>query len=81
MKDMGGITAKVNLPPVTQIGVVVRDLDQAMGYYSKTLGLGPFNPVFELAPDKSWAKSTYFDTQRTGGIIMEVIYRPWLAKH
>jgi hypothetical protein len=36
MKDTGGITAKVNLPPVTQIGVVVRDLDQAMEYYSKT---------------------------------------------
>ena len=164
MKDMRGIAAKVNLPPVTQIGVVVRDLDQAMGYYSKTLGLGPFNPVFELAPDKSWymgkesplhlrigrtqwgsmdleliqplkgksvhqdfldthgeglhhlgidvdnyeeviqammgagftplqslevflsmnnswAKSTYFDTQKTGGIVLEVIYRPWLAKH
>ena len=54
MNELGGITAKVNLPPVTQIGVVVRDLDQAMEYYSKTLGLGPFNPVFELAPDKSW---------------------------
>jgi 4-hydroxyphenylpyruvate dioxygenase-like putative hemolysin len=164
MNDMEGITAKVNLPPVTQIGVVVRDLDQAMDYYSKTFGLGPFNPVFELAPDKSWymgresplhlrigrtrwgamdlelvqplkgksihqdfldthgeglhhlgidvdnyeeviqrmseagfkplqalevflsmnnswAKATYFDTQKTGGIILEVLYRPWMAKH
>ena len=30
MKNIEKITAKVDLPPVTQIGVVVRDLDQAM---------------------------------------------------
>jgi len=163
MKNMEEIAAKMNLPPVTQIGVVVRDLDQAMAYYSNTLGLGPFIPVFELAPEKSWymgepaplhlrigrtkwgemdlelvqplggksihqdfldthgeglhhlgidvkdydevirsmqeagfkplqsleiylemnkswAKATYFDTHKIGGIILEVLYRPWLAK-
>ena len=163
MKKIEKITAKVDLPPVTQIGVVVRDLDQAMEYYSRTFGLGPFNPVFDFQPDKSWymgkelplhlrigraewgpmdfeliqpmggksihqdfldthgeglhhlgidvnnfdevarmmgeagfsplqaveiflpmndswAKATYYDTQEIGGLIIEVLWRPWLAK-
>lgn len=32
----------VKLPPVEQIGIVVRDLDQAIGYYTSTFGWGPF---------------------------------------
>ena len=30
------------LPPVTQIGVVVRDIAKAVDYYSTTFGWGPF---------------------------------------
>ncbi len=52
MKSMEEFTAKMDLPPVTQIGVVVRDLDQAMEYYTKIFGLGPFNPVLDFKPDK-----------------------------
>lgn len=37
----------VELPPVEQIGIVVKDTDQAMDYYSATFGWGPFN-VMEL---------------------------------
>jgi 4-hydroxyphenylpyruvate dioxygenase-like putative hemolysin len=54
MKDIEQIAAKVKMPPVTQIGVVVRDLDRAMAYYRDFFGMGPFNPVFELAPEKNW---------------------------
>lgn len=163
MKSMEEFTAKMDLPPVTQIGVVVRDLDQAMEYYTKIFGLGPFNPVLDFKPDKnwymgerlplhlrlgraewgamdfelvqplegksihqdfldthgeglhhlgidvdnydevvgmmnqagfrplqaveiflpmndSWAKATYFDTQKIGGVVIEVLWRPWLRK-
>jgi methylmalonyl-CoA/ethylmalonyl-CoA epimerase len=163
MKATGESAAKMNLPPVTQIGVVVKDLDVAMGYYSKFFGLGPFNPVFEFVPDKnwymgersplrlrigrttwgamdleliqplegksihhdfldthgeginhlgidvtnydevvnmmnkagfkalqaleifvsmqnSWAKASYFDTGNIGGVVMEILWRPWLSK-
>jgi len=33
-----------------------------------------------LEMNKSWARATYFDTHKIGGIILEVLYRPWLAK-
>jgi catechol 2,3-dioxygenase-like lactoylglutathione lyase family enzyme len=156
-------TAGINLPPVTQIGVVVRDIEQAVTYYSSALGLGPFSPVSDLAIDKHWyrgvkspirlrisrvmwgtmeyeliqpvegrsaqqafldthgeglhhlgvevsdydgvvtrmsqagvetlvameifnplhqcwSKASYFDTRQVGGVIIEVMCRPWMAK-
>ncbi len=33
----------VKLPPVEQIGIVVKDMDQAIDYYSSTFGWGPFH--------------------------------------
>ncbi len=43
------IIGKVKLPPVEQIGIVVKDMDQAIDYYSSIFGWGPFNVhVFEL---------------------------------
>ena len=32
----------VKLPPVEQIGIVVKDMDKAIEYYSSTFGWGPF---------------------------------------
>ena len=32
----------VKLPPVDQIGIVVKDIDRAIEYYSSTFGWGPF---------------------------------------
>jgi len=32
----------VRLPPVEQIGIVVRDVDQAVEYFTSTFGWGPF---------------------------------------
>jgi len=155
--------AKAIFPAVTQIGVIVKNLEQAIGYYVNTLGLGPFSPVSDLAIDKHWyrgekspirlrisramwgameyeliqpvegrsaqqefldthgeglhhlgvevsdydevvmmmnqagvkplavmevfnplhqrwAKATYFDTRHIGGVIVEVMCRPWMAK-
>ena len=39
----------VQLPPVEQIGIVVKDMDQAIDYYSSTFGWGPFHVMdFEM---------------------------------
>ena len=36
---------KLKLPPVGQIGVVVRDLDKAVEYFSSVFGIGPFRYI------------------------------------
>lgn len=43
------------LPPPAQVGVVVRNLNEAIGYYSGTFGLGPFQKI-EFAPAQHWVK-------------------------
>jgi 4-hydroxyphenylpyruvate dioxygenase-like putative hemolysin len=39
--------SRVKLPPVDQIGIVVKDMDRAIEYYQSTFGWGPFS-VMEL---------------------------------
>ncbi len=34
--------SKIKLPPVEQIGIVVKELDQAIDYYTSIFGWGPF---------------------------------------
>jgi catechol 2,3-dioxygenase-like lactoylglutathione lyase family enzyme len=46
---------KFKLPPVSQIGVVVKDVKKAVEYYSKVFGIGPFM-TFEFAPKKHWLR-------------------------
>ncbi len=36
------ITGKINLPPVSQVGMVVKDIDKVMQFYSSTFGIGPW---------------------------------------
>jgi 4-hydroxyphenylpyruvate dioxygenase-like putative hemolysin len=48
-----GLQKKLGLPPVSQIGVVVKDINDAVEYYSSIFGIGPFY-VYEFAPDKHW---------------------------
>ena len=36
-------SAQLVLPPVDHLGVVVKDIDQGIEYYSSNFGLGPFN--------------------------------------
>jgi 4-hydroxyphenylpyruvate dioxygenase-like putative hemolysin len=43
----------LGLPPVTQIGVVVRDIDKAVKFYTSIFGIGPFY-VYEFIPEKHW---------------------------
>jgi len=35
-------TSRVKLPPLDQIGIVVKDVDQVMEYYTSVFGWGPF---------------------------------------
>ena len=53
MSDVKELQMKLNLPQVSQIGVVVRDMDRAVDYYESIFGLGPFT-VYEFVPDKHW---------------------------
>lgn len=36
------VAGKVNLPPVSQVGMVVKDIDKVMQFYSSTFGIGPW---------------------------------------
>jgi methylmalonyl-CoA/ethylmalonyl-CoA epimerase len=53
MASIDELKKKLNLPPVSQIGVVVREVDKAVNYYSSLFGIGPFT-VYDWSPDKSW---------------------------
>jgi len=53
MSEIHKLQNNLNLPCVSQIGVVVRDINRAVEYYSSIFGLGPFT-VYEFVPDKHW---------------------------
>jgi catechol 2,3-dioxygenase-like lactoylglutathione lyase family enzyme len=52
---MGEQGKQMVLPPPAQVGVVVRNLNEAIEYYSKMFGLGPFQTI-EFAPAHHWVK-------------------------
>lgn len=43
------------LPPLSQVGTAVEDLDRAIEYYEDLLGIGPF-VVFDFVPDQHWCE-------------------------
>lgn len=53
MSNSENLRKSLSLPPVSQIGVVVRDIDKAVHYYSTVFGMGPFT-VYEFVPEKHW---------------------------
>ena len=53
MTEIERIKAEFGLPPVSQIGVAVWDVDKAVDYYSSIFGIGPFT-VYEFVPEKHW---------------------------
>jgi len=42
---MAGLSEGITLSQIDQVGIVVRDLDRAMQFYSSTFGIGPFRIV------------------------------------
>ena len=51
------IKQTLDLPDVSQIGIVVKDLDKTIDYYEKVLGLGPF-----VRPEITFIEKFYDDT-------------------
>ena len=43
-----GSEAAIVLPPVSQVGIVVRDLDKTAAFYYSTFGIGPFSIMPEV---------------------------------
>jgi len=43
----------LGLPPVSQLCIVVKDVEKACQHFESTLGVGPFH-IYEFSPDKSW---------------------------
>ena len=54
--DLQELKSKLKLPPVSQIGVIVKDMRATVEYYSRQFGIGPFN-VYESSPDHYWFKN------------------------
>jgi catechol 2,3-dioxygenase-like lactoylglutathione lyase family enzyme len=66
------------LPSVGQIGIVVKDVDKAVNYYSKVFGVGPFT-IMNAVPKKHWVKGAPFPIKlkialaKLGSIQIELI--------
>lgn len=55
MEPREDLRAKLGLPPISQLGIVVRDMARAVAFYEGRLGLGPWT-VYESTPDRYWFK-------------------------
>jgi methylmalonyl-CoA/ethylmalonyl-CoA epimerase len=53
MSGIDELKTILSLPPVSQIGVVVREIERAVSYFSSIFGIGPFT-VYDWTPDKHW---------------------------
>lgn len=40
---------KLRLPQLAQVGVVVKDLEKVVAYYTSTFGIGPFD-IYDFHP-------------------------------
>jgi methylmalonyl-CoA/ethylmalonyl-CoA epimerase len=47
------VNLKIDLPPISQIVIVVNDPHKMVGQYSSIFGLGPWD-VYEFVPEKHW---------------------------
>ena len=70
------VTGKITLPPTIQIGIVVKDLDKVMEFYSSTFGIGPWE-VREGASESTVGGRTYaFKTKvafaQLGPVVLEL---------
>ena len=51
-----GFTEKnPKLPTLGQVGVVVKDIQKALKYYSSVFGIGPFD-IYDFHPQRTWVK-------------------------
>jgi len=85
----------VKLPPVSQLGYVVADIEKTCKYYESTLGIGPFCPPFEVDMSGATFKGDPVQTKikvafvQSGAVQIELIqpvegknpYTEFLAKN
>lgn len=64
---------KLDMPKVIQVGIVVRDLDKALDFYTKVLGWGPFE-ICEV--DQSRMRSAYYGGEQYSGRL-RIALTPW----
>ena len=69
-----------DLPPITQVGFLVRDLQAAMEWYWKSLGIGPWRVYTNSAPPMQYSyrgrPSTYkakVALAKSGPLVIELI--------
>jgi catechol 2,3-dioxygenase-like lactoylglutathione lyase family enzyme len=78
MEHGAALRSKLGLPPISQIGIVVRDMQRAVEFYEGAFGLGPWT-VYESTPDKYWFKGTLSHMRlrqgkaMLGGIELELV--------
>jgi len=53
MSGIEDLKGKLTLPPVSQIGAVVKDVEKAATFYSSSFGIGPFT-IYDWSPDRHW---------------------------
>ena len=71
MADLQSLKAQLGLPPISQIGVVVRNVDKAARHYSSLLGIGPFT-IYEFRPE-----SDLYNGERMEGTILKMGKAAW----
>lgn len=74
----GAIIRKLELPAVSQIGIVVKDIDKTIEYYENVLGIGPFiMPEIVYKEKHYYGKPADFDFKMAfgslGPVEMEII--------
>jgi catechol 2,3-dioxygenase-like lactoylglutathione lyase family enzyme len=55
MSGLDKTKGEIELPPISQVVMVVKDVNKVVQLYSSTFGMGPWT-VYEFAPEKHWVK-------------------------
>jgi methylmalonyl-CoA/ethylmalonyl-CoA epimerase len=55
MSGLDETRGEIELPPISQVVMVVRDVNKVVQLYSSVFGMGPWT-VYEFAPEKHWVK-------------------------
>ncbi len=56
-----GEEGEFTLPPLVQIGIVVRDVQKAVEYYTRVFGIGPWEiRDISLGPERCWVRGKPF---------------------
>jgi methylmalonyl-CoA/ethylmalonyl-CoA epimerase len=71
--------SQFTLPPVHQLGFVVRDIEKTCKHYEAVFGTGPFSPVIDVDMDGALLRGTPVKTKikvafvQSGGVQIELI--------